>query len=356
MDGGCRMRRRYHFSRLLKAGLGMVICCLIIAMASFSCQGIMPNLGPKFVAIVLGSQGGISEGNLTSVLLAKKGTTEFIALDAGSLCTGIQEAKLKGSFKDVHLPRDTKLTLEGWVLRNRIKAYLITHAHLDHVSGLVINSSEDSPKPILALDATINNIRDHLFNWKIWPNFGSEGVNPINSYAYVRLTLGSRLPIEGTTFTVEPFLLHHSHRYPSTGFLLESDGFYALFLGDTGPDAIEGGDQLQQVWTRIAPLVKSRKLRGIFMEVAYPVEKPDEQLFGHLTPAWLMKELHVLAGLVDQGNPKRALRSLKVFLYHVKPSLTNEPPPRKVIARQMKELNDLNLHFVFLKQGERIEF
>ena len=66
----------------------------------------------------------------------------------------------------------------------------LSHAHLDHISGLILNAPDDSPKPILGLDATIDTLRDHVFNWRVWPNFGNE--DPSAAAAAIRLSGAER--------------------------------------------------------------------------------------------------------------------------------------------------------------------
>ena len=68
----------------------------------------------KFVSIVLGAAGGLSEDNLTSYLLAPVGDTRFMALDAGTLLSGIRVAINRGSFADIQVPPESSLTLAGW--------------------------------------------------------------------------------------------------------------------------------------------------------------------------------------------------------------------------------------------------
>jgi 3',5'-cyclic-nucleotide phosphodiesterase len=342
--------------------LGLVVILAVVATASlskvgFGQEGISTETSTaKFVVIVLGAAGGLSEDNLSAYLLAPTGSTDFIALDAGTLLAGIRKAQIMGSLWDIHLPPQSTLTPEGWVLQNHIKAYLITHAHLDHVAGLVINSPDDTDKDILGITPTIDYLRDHLFNGKIWPNFTNEGEGfRLKKYRYIRLNPGQEHPISGTAMTVEPFILSHS-AYPSTAFLIRSAGFYALYFGDTGPDAVEESARLKTVWTQVASLARDRKLRGIFLEISYPEGRPDELLFGHLTPSWLMKELHQLAKLVDPDNPEPALRGLTVVVTHVKPSFKRGPTPRDQVAKQLDELNDLGVRFVIAQQGQRIEF
>ncbi|MBI3925289.1 MAG: 3',5'-cyclic-nucleotide phosphodiesterase [Armatimonadetes bacterium] len=331
-----------------KYSLLLFLCALLVA----GCSSGRPA---RFVTVPLGTEGGLADGNLTAYLLAVKGTSEYVALDAGTVLSGLKMARDKGSFHDVKVPADADESLEGWVLRDRIKAYLLSHAHLDHVAGLIIGSTDDSPKPIVGLSSTLDFLRDDVFNWKIWPNFGNEGLSPLNQYTYVRLQDGQRYAVPQTEMNVELWPLCHSNCYPSSAFLIEARGYHVLYLGDTGPDEVEQTDRLHSLWTRLAPLVREGKLCGMFIEVSYPDGRSDDQLFGHLTPSWLMKELQRLAVLVDPEHPDRALRGLTVVVTHIKPSLQKGPSPRETIAAQLKQQNTLGVRFVLPEQGLRIE-
>ncbi len=309
---------------------------------------------PRFTTVALGTEGGLAEGNLTSFLLAEKGTTDYLCLDAGTLLSGLRTARARGSFKDVKVPEESKLSVEGHVLQNCIRAYLISHAHLDHIAGLVINSTDDGSRPIMGLDPTIDYMRDHVFNWKLWPNFGSEGPIPLGKYTYQRVQPGQEYKV--ANFTVTPFQLCHGNCYPSTAFLIGCQGDYALYFGDTGPDGVENGERLTAVWEHVAPLVREKKLRAIFLEVSYPDGRKNEELFGHLTPSWMLKELHHLAELVDAKKPGKALGGLKVIVTHIKPSLEEGAGPRSRIASELKAQNDLGVTFILPEPGQRIDF
>ncbi len=226
--------------------------------------------------------------------------------------------------------------------------------HLDHVAGLVINSTIDSSKPIFGIDSTINFLKDHLFNWKIWPNFGSEGLKPLNLYRYQRMQLGKKVSIPNTQMTVEPFLLNHPGGYQSTAFLIESAGSYVLYFGDTSPDDLEPQKRMEIVWKRVAPLIRGKKLKCIFLECSYTDEQEKRELFGHLNAKYLVEELKKLALLVDPINP--SLKDLQIVVTHIKESFLKGVSSQKIIESELTQLNSLDIEFIFPKQGERLKF
>jgi len=323
-----------------------------VVMASMSNEA---GHGP-FTTVVLGAAGGLDESNLTAYLLRHERSQGYVALDAGTLYAGVRAAERAGSFSDVHVPADSGLSLAGWIVHD-IRAYLITHAHLDHVAGLVLNSPDDNAKPIYALPHTIDILRDHLFNWNVWPNMGDEGEGfAIGKYSYERLEPGAEAPIPDTGLTVEAHPLSHDEPYQSTAFLVRAGVDCALFVGDTGPDPVEGRDKLRRVWERVAPLVRSGQLRGIYLEVSYPDGRPEDQLFGHLTPSWMMNELRVLAGIVNPGASQQALAGLTVIVTAIKPSCEAGPSTHETIRRELSALNDLGVRLIVPERGERILF
>jgi 3',5'-cyclic-nucleotide phosphodiesterase len=338
---------------------GVVLLVLLMTAVRGDGQANLPDSdspSPRFVTIVLGTAGGLHEANLSAYLLAPIGERRFIALDAGTILSGLQVAARMGSFADIQVPPASPLTLEGLILREHIAAYALSHAHLDHISGLILNAPDDSPKPIFGLDATLDVLRDHVFNWQLWPNFGNEGRAPqLRQYTYQRLQPARAYAVPGTAMTLQAFPLSHAGT-TSTAFLIQVAGFYVLYCGDTGPDAVEQRDNLHTLWTVTAPLVQAKRLRAIFLEVSYPDERPDHLLFGHLTPKWLMAELDRLAQLVDPQHPQAALQGLTIIVTHIKPVLTPGPSPQEQITQQLQTHNTLGVRFMVATQGSRMEF
>jgi cAMP phosphodiesterase len=64
------------------------------------------------------------------------------------------------------------------VIRNYVNTYLITHPHLDHLSGFAVNTAAfhatSRPKTLAALPSTVDAVKTHIFNDIIWPNLSDE--------------------------------------------------------------------------------------------------------------------------------------------------------------------------------------
>lgn len=312
---------------------------------------------PFFQVVALGCGGGPVENNLSCYLFAPIGDSNFVAMDAGTLLSGLELANAKKAFEGIEFSPTAKFNSVGEIFREHIKAYCISHAHLDHISGLVINSTADVRKNIYGLAQTIDDIRDCLFNWRIWPNFGDEGKLPhLKLYHYVRLPLAQSIAIPKTKLSVEAFHLTHPDGYLSTAFLLESQGEYILYFGDTGPDSLSEKKPLKKIWEKIAPLIQKKKLHSLFLECSFSDATTTNQLYGHLTPRYMMETLRDLAQQVNADDPKTALKGLKVVVTHIKDSLSKNSDPRKQIAQELEKLNDLGVEWIFPSQGERMLF
>jgi hypothetical protein len=84
-----------------------------------------------------------------------------------------------------------------------------------------------------------------------------------------------------------------------------------LIFGDVEPDSLSLSPRNLMIWQEAAPKIASGKLAAIFIECSYSDAQPDERLFGHLKPAYVIEEMQVLANEVEFARKARALESKK---------------------------------------------
>lgn len=142
-------------------------------------------------------------------------------------------------------------------------------------------------------------------------------------------------------------------RYPSSMLLISNGSEFFAYFGDTGPDKVEQSRDLDTVWRALGPLVEQKKLKGMIIETSYPNGVEDKHLYGHLTPAWLLKELK---NLTQYSGGKGSLNGLPVVISHIKPSLKQGEDARAAIAQQLAQGNDLGVKFILMAQGDRQTF
>src|SRR5262245_52400555 len=149
------------------------VAALAVAMSLSGARS--ASAADGFDVVALGALGGIEDGNLSAWLIHPHGDNRAVTCDAGALVNGLRVADEKGAFAAVTVPADAPLSRVGYVLTATIKGYLLSHAHLDHVAGLIVASPDDSKKPIYALPSVAADLVETYFNWKAWPNFSDRG-------------------------------------------------------------------------------------------------------------------------------------------------------------------------------------
>ncbi|KAK4943470.1 3',5'-cyclic-nucleotide phosphodiesterase pde1 [Elasticomyces elasticus] len=176
--------------------------------------------GASFQVIVLGSSGGPREDNVTGLLVrtpqTEWGKSSMIAVDAGSHLANIirilerympvssQDLPPKGyshileegPFAGIRFPHISAKANGLHIFREILHAFLITHPHIDHLSGMAINTPAleygREAKAIVALPTTIDAIKNHIFNDWLWPNLSDEG-NGVGFVTYRRLIEGGNV-------------------------------------------------------------------------------------------------------------------------------------------------------------------
>ena len=291
-----------------------------------------------FKVIPLGIKGGLDESNLSAYLVAANGSDQYICLDAGTIYKGLELAAAKKLFK---------LSNPSIIQQNNINSYFISHAHLDHTAGLIMNSPNDKTKNLYGLPSVLDVFKKNYFTWSAWANFGNEGEAPIlKKYIYQNLMPKLEVPINNTGLFVTPFVLSHVKPYESTAFLVRNQNAYMLYFGDTGADRVEQSNQLAQLWQTIAPLVIKDQLKAIFIEVSFDNSVSEKALFGHLTPKLLMEEMTKLDQLTN-GH----LKNTELYITHIKPCNDCEV----IIKSEIQAANQIGLKISYPLQASMIE-
>lgn len=332
--------------------IARLLCAGLLTLAFVANAGDARQSPPAFELVALGVQGGLQDGDLSAWLARVPRDERYLALDAGTLLPGIQRALQRGAL-GAPPPAGETAAAAGQVLRERIAGYFVSHPHLDHVAGLLIAATDDTRKPIYGLSSTLQALSDDYFNWSAWPNFADRGAPPaLGQYPLREETAGHWFAIEGTSLHGLLLPLQHD-RMQSSLLLLRAGDAYLAYFGDTGADAVQRSARLAEAWRQLAPRVREGTLRALVIETSYPDDVADDRLYGHLTPRWLLHELHALAALAG-GND--ALRGLPVVVTHIKPSLQAGRDPRALVAAQLHAGNDLGVAFVLPQQGDRLVF
>lgn len=221
---------------------------------------------------VLGCSGGIGGRSLRTTSLL---VDDDILIDAG---TGLTE-----------LPLDALAAIDH---------VFITHSHLDHIAALplMIDSVadlRDSPVTIHATAATLEAIRQHIFNWAIWPDFSEIAIRDRRVMKYETIRVGQRIRLGRRSISAVPA----EHTVPAVGYHLDSGEASLVFTGDT-----TANDQFWPVINRIA------NLRYLIIETAFSDrEEALARISKHLCPRLLFDELAKLSVPVE------------VYATHLKP-------------------------------------
>ena len=204
---------------------------------------------------ILGCSGGIGGDLRTTALLVD----DDILIDAG---TGVGD-----------------LSIEELAAIDHI---FVTHSHLDHIACIpllvdTVQNLREKPVIVHATRETWQIFKDHIFNWKIWPDFSviPDENNPFLRHQEIRL--GETVDLGSRKITPVPA----NHTVPAVGFHLDSGAASLIFTGDTTTC-----DALWEVVNKI------ENLKYLIIETAFSNSEIElARLSRHLCPSLLHEEL-----------------------------------------------------------------
>ena len=220
---------------------------------------------------VLGCSGGIGPGRRTTSLLIN----DNILIDAGS---GVGDLSLEEMSKIEHV--------------------FLTHSHLDHVGFLplmVDSIFSDIKKPITVHSqaATIQALKDHIFNWIIWPDFSKLPKPGQPVLQFMPMVPDETLLIDDVLFQ----MIEMSHSVPAVSYRVEKDGRSIAFSGDSSSN--------DNFWNRLNnyPSLDILIVESAFTDAYYDLALASR----HYTPSLLLEDL------------KKLKHKPEIYLTHFKP-------------------------------------
>lgn len=180
----------------------------------------------------------------------------------------------------------------------KIDHVFLTHSHLDHVAAIpwivdTVGSVRKKPLVVHGLDATIRTLKDHIFNWRVWPDFTKIPTTESPYLVFEPITIGGEVRLGNRTLQA----IASNHVVPSVGYCVNSGQASLIFSGDTSTN--------DALW-RVAN--NCNNLRYLLIETAFANRDCHvADASKHLYPAKLASELQKFTGQAE------------VFITHMKP-------------------------------------
>lgn len=142
----------------------------------------------------------------------------------------------------------------------RIRHVFLTHAHLDHIATLPVflENSFDPDQEAVAIyghPALLADLRKHVFNDVIWPDFVRLSTPKHTLLRLCPLEAESPVPVNG--LSVIPVLVDHI--VPAYGYIVTDSISTVVFGGDSGPT--------ERIWQLAAAACAPR---SVFLEASFP--------------------------------------------------------------------------------------
>lgn len=174
----------------------------------------------------------------------------------------------------------------------------LTHSHLDHIASLplIIDTVADRrsrPLTVYATEAVLTILRNHIFNWAIWPDFSEIPTAEKPFLRYQAIQVGETINLDGRRITALPA----EHTVPAVGYHLDSGQGSLVLSGDTGI--------CNNFWRQVNRI---GNLKHLIIECAFSNREERLAVISkHLCPNMLAAELQKLE------------RECEIHITHLKP-------------------------------------
>jgi ribonuclease BN (tRNA processing enzyme) len=115
-----------------------------------------------------------------------------------------------------------------------IRHIFLTHSHMDHIVGLPLLADSmfgvhDEPIVVHAQESTINALKQHIFNWTIWPDFSELPSPERPSIDFKVMNPGEKITIRSRVIE----MIAVNHTVPGVGYCVATRKAAVAFSGDT---------------------------------------------------------------------------------------------------------------------------
>ncbi|ADG93082.1 metal dependent phosphohydrolase [Arcobacter nitrofigilis DSM 7299] len=207
----------------------------------------------------------------------------------------------------------------------------LTHSHLDHLNDIpylldIFYEKRKKPITIYGTSKTLENLRNYILNWEIWPDFSEiELLNKkLKAIVFKPIEIDETIILEDDTKIT---VIKNNHTNSSCGYIITKNENSLLFSSDTYC--------CDSIWETIN---NDLTIKSIIIDVSFP-SKFKQLAFDskHLTPALLSEQLKKL---------KRD--DIRVYINHIKPAYS------KILRKEIQDYNLLLNEGKILDDGDVI--